>query len=93
MPDSSSLDIVSNFIDLLDEKKNYEAAADFLVDDFQFLTPKTSFKNKDDWLKRFPEAHKDQPIFEQPTAGSNEKQVLRKGKKKVPYDLPSPGNV
>jgi hypothetical protein len=79
----SSLEIVSNFLTLLDEQKNYEEAAEFLVDDFQFLTPKDKFNSKNDWLQNFPKSHKDAPTFEDPIPGGNDKQVLRKGKKKV----------
>jgi hypothetical protein len=79
----SSLEIVSNFIILLDEQKQYQAAANFLVDDFQFITPRDSFCGKSDWMQGFPERHKDAPIFDDPIPGANGKQVLRKGKKKI----------
>jgi hypothetical protein len=83
MSSSSSLEIVSNFLTLLDGQKKYEEAGAFLVDDFQFLTPKDKFHSKSDWLQNFPKSHKDAPTFEDPMPGGNNKQVLQKGKKKV----------
>jgi hypothetical protein len=77
-----SLEIVSDFLTLLEQNK-YEEAANFVVDDFEFVSPKSSFHSKSEWVQGFPKIHKDGPIFEDPIPGANDKQVLRKGKKKV----------
>ena len=73
---------VTKFLLLLDAQKDYRAAALLLADDFEFITPKKSFKNKADWLEGFPAIHKDAPIFEEPRPGAHTHQVLRNGKKK-----------
>jgi hypothetical protein len=83
--DVSSLEIVSKFTDLLDKNKSYEEAADFLDDGhFKFLSPKANFSDKRDWIKRFPNFHKNAPVFEDPLPGAHDKQVIRYGKKKLP---------
>ena len=82
---SSSLQTVSNFVNLLDGQMQYQAASNLLVDDFKFLTPRDSFHSRSDWLKGFPKVHKDAPIFEDPVPGSHDNQVLRNGKKKLGF--------
>ena len=80
----SSLQIVSKFIDLLDTNKSYQEAADFLDDDhFKFVSPKANFSEKQDWMKRFPNFHKNAPVFEDPVPGAHDKQVTRYGKIKA----------
>jgi hypothetical protein len=81
---SISLEIVTNFLTLLDEEHKYEEAANFLDDDaFKFVSPKASFNTKADWLQRFPNFHKDPPTFDSPEPGAHDKQVTRKGKRKI----------
>jgi hypothetical protein len=79
----SALEIVNEFLQVLDGEKKYDEASEFLVDDFKFTSPKVSFKNKEEWMKGFPEFHKDPPIFEAAQPGAHDKQVTRKGKKKI----------
>jgi hypothetical protein len=80
----SSLEIVSNFITLLDDEQKYQEAAKLLDDfDFKFLLPQAKFHDKSDWVRRFPKFHKDPPIFENLMPGENDKQVVRKGEKKI----------
>ncbi|CAJ1961811.1 unnamed protein product [Cylindrotheca closterium] len=76
------LAIVTKFLLLLDGQKDYNAAALFLDDNFEFVSPKKNFKTKADWIEGFPVLHKDPPIFELPKPGSHSHQVLRNGKKK-----------
>lgn len=45
---------IEKFSILVEEGKFQEAATECLVDDFFFSNPKTTFKSKDEWLKRFP---------------------------------------
>jgi hypothetical protein len=79
----SALEIVDEFLQILDGEKKYDEASKFLADDFSFTSPKVSFKNKEEWIKGFPEFHKNPPIFEAAQAGVHDKQVTRKGKKKI----------
>jgi hypothetical protein len=79
----SALEIVNEFLQVLDGEKKYDEASKFLVDDFQFISPKVSFKNKEEWIKGFPEFHKNPPIFEAAQPGAHDKQATRKGKKKI----------
>jgi hypothetical protein len=81
----SSLQIVSKFIDSLNRNKSYQEEADFLDDDhFKFVSPKANFSGKQDWMKRFPNFHKNAPVFEDPVPGAHDKQVTRYGKKELP---------
>ena len=79
----SALEIVDDFLQLLDGEKKYDEASKFLADDFSFTSPKVSFKTKEEWIKGFPEFHKNPPIFEAAQPGAHDKQVTRKGKKKI----------
>jgi hypothetical protein len=78
-----ALEIVDEFLQILDGEKKYDEASEFLADDFTFTSPKVSFKNKEGWIKGFPEFHKNPPVFEAAKPGAHDKQVTRKGKKKI----------
>jgi hypothetical protein len=81
---SHSLKIVSNFLNVLDNQKKYNEASSFLDDNyFKFHSPKANLGDKNDWLQRFPEFHKDPPTFEEPVSGAHDNQVTRKGKNKL----------
>jgi hypothetical protein len=78
-----ALEIVNEFLQVLDGEKKYEEASKYLVDDFKFTSPKASFKSKEEWIEKFPAFHKNPPIFEAAQPGAHDKQVTRKGKKKI----------
>ena len=73
------------FVHLLDVNKDYNAAAQMLSCDFEFVSPKFNAKDKGDWLTNFPTVHKDGPIFEELTEGDHDLQVVRKGTKKIGF--------
>jgi hypothetical protein len=81
----SSLDIVQGFADAVERDNDYQKAAEYLADDFQFMTPLKSFKSKDDWVRRFPSFRKSSgsTTFEAPRPGAHLKQVIRRGKVKL----------
>jgi len=78
---SSSLDIANKFNGLLDEGK-FEEASTMLTDDFEFSNPRDKF-DKAAWIKEFPALHKDPPKFEDFQPGSNDKELVGKGKKRI----------
>jgi hypothetical protein len=81
----ASLDIVQGFADAVERDNNYQKAANYLADDFQFLTPAKCFKSKDDWVRRFPSFRKSSgnTTFEDPIPGAHARQVIRRGKVKL----------
>ena len=81
-----SLDIVTNFVTLLEHQQNHHAALDILDDNFQFKTPNTSgfVAGKDNWYEDFSTS-KIKPTFDAPVVSSGDdgqEVVTRKGKVK-----------
>lgn len=85
MVTNTNLETGRAFVQLLDVNKDYNAAAQVLVDNFEFSSPKFKAKGKDEWLTKFPEMHKDTPIFGDLEEGDHELQLICKGSKKVGF--------
>jgi hypothetical protein len=79
----TALETARKFDALMAEGKFAEAAEEYLTDDFVFSNPRFSFEGKEAWVKGFPAKHADAPTFEEFEGGENDKQVKRKGSKKV----------
>mmetsp|Transcript_8832 Transcript_8832/g.25441 ORF Transcript_8832/g.25441 Transcript_8832/m.25441 type:complete len:108 (-) Transcript_8832:250-573(-) len=81
----SNLETAQAFVDAL-QSKDFDTAAGFVVDDFQFITPKLQIKSKADWLEKFRSGAGggDLPTFDALEEGSDGT-ITRLGHKKIAF--------
>lgn len=82
---STAINTVNDFLLAVDVRQDYKVAANWLADDFTMVSPMESFRDKDDWLRRFPDMQKrKKPSFDEPIEDSkNQSQIFRYGKVKI----------